>query len=317
MSVVTDFNSDSHMHIVLSSLFPVFAILVLGHLLRRFNLTGDAFLKTSDRLVYFVFFPILLFWKIGGAKTGSTLAWDLCISSLVSIAAVYVISAAAMKIFRVSAFKAGTFSQSCYRFNTYIGMAIIFYALGDEGIKHFGILVGFVIPFINVLAVSTLIWYSGREFSKGERMKVMIKELVTNPLILSCVAGLLYLKWVNYFPQFIENTFRLSSAVAMPLALISIGGALTLKNVAGNFSLSMVGAVIKLVILPVVGFFCMKMFHVAGIPFKVGMIYFTLPTSAAIYVLSSQLNSDTDLASATIVMSTVLSFFSLSVGLLL
>ncbi len=305
------------MNMVLSSLFPVFALLILGRLLRYFHLTSETFLKASDRLVYFIFFPILLFWKIGGAQTGSILAWDLCFSSLVSIAIVYVVSAAALKIFHVSSFRAGTFSQSCYRFNTYIGMAIIFYALGDEGIMHFGILVGFVIPFINILAVSTLIWYSGREFSQGERLKVMIKELVTNPLILSCVAGLLYLKWVNYFPLFVENTFRLSSAVAMPLALISIGGALTLKSLKGNYKLSLVGAVIKLIILPIIGFFCLKMFHVSDIPFKVGMIFFTLPTSASIYVLSSQLNSDTDLASASVMLSTVLSFISLSVGLLL
>jgi malonate transporter len=302
---------------VLSSLFPVFALLILGRLLRYFQLTSEPFLKTSDRLVYFIFFPVLLFWKIGGAQTGPSLAWDLCLSSLVSVAVVYIVSAVAMKIFRVSNYKAGTFSQSCYRFNSYIGMAVIFYAVGDEGIMHFGILVGFVIPFINILAVSTLIWYSGREFSQGERLKVMLKELVTNPLILSCVSGLLYLKWVNYFPQFIENTFRLSSAVAMPLALISIGGALTLKSLKGNYKLSLVGAAVKLIILPVVGFFCLKLFHVTGIPFTVGMIFFTLPTSAAIYVLSSQLNSDTDLASASIVTSTILSFFSLSVGLLL
>jgi predicted permease len=302
---------------VLTSLFPVFALLILGRLLRHFDLTSDTFLKTSDRLVYFIFFPILLFWKIGGAQTGSMLAWHLCISALLSVAVVYVVSAVAMKIFRISSYKAGTFSQSCYRFNTYIGMAIIFYALGDEGIKHFGILVGFVIPFINVLAVSTLIWYSGRDFSPGERLTVMIKEIFTNPLILSCVAGLLYMKWVNYFPQFIENTFRLSSAVAMPLALISIGGALTLKSLKGNVADSLVGSAIKLVILPVIGYLFLKVFQVSGIPFKVGMIFFTLPTSAAIYVLSSQLNSDTDLASATIVMSTILSFFSLSIGLLL
>jgi predicted permease len=305
------------MNMIITSLFPVFALVILGRLLRHYRFTSETFLKTSDRLVYFIFFPILLFWKIGGAQTGATLAWDLCIGSLLSIAAVYVVSAIAIKIFRISTYKAGTFSQSCYRFNTYIGMAIIFYALGDEGIKHFGILVGVVIPFINVLAVSTLIWYSGQKFSSVERLKVMLKEIVTNPLILSCVAGLLYLKWVNYFPQFIENTFRLSSAVAMPLALLSIGGALTLKSLKGNIGDSLVGSIVKLIILPIIGYLFLKMFQVSGIPFKVGMIFFTLPTSAAIYVLSSQLNSDTDLASATIVMSTILSFFSLSVGLLL
>jgi hypothetical protein len=49
----------------------------------------------------------------------------------------------------------------------------------------------------------------------------------------------------------------------------------------------------------------------------VGLIFFALPASTAIYVLSSQMNSDTDLASSAIVLSTLLSFFSLSYILLL
>ena len=44
-------------------------------------------------------------------------------------------------------------------------MAVVYSALGDDGVKHFGILIGFVIPFINVLAVSTLIWYSGERIT--------------------------------------------------------------------------------------------------------------------------------------------------------
>ena len=150
------------MNLLLTSLFPVFSLLFIGSLLKHFGLTNDIFLKTSDRLIYFIFFPILLFWKIGEAKTDDLVNWNLIIGALISIAFIYGISAIALKIFRVSDYKAGSFSQSCYRFNTYIGMAIIFYALGDEGIKHFGILIGFVIPFINVLAVPTLIWYSWR-----------------------------------------------------------------------------------------------------------------------------------------------------------
>jgi len=47
------------------------------------------------------------------------------------------------------------------------------------------------------------------------------------------------------------------------------------------------------------------------------MIYFTLPTSTALYILSSQLSSDTQLASAAIALSTMLSFISLSVALLI
>ena len=52
---------------VLKSLFPVFALIALGMVLKRWRLTTADFLKTSDRLVYFIFFPALLFWKIGGS----------------------------------------------------------------------------------------------------------------------------------------------------------------------------------------------------------------------------------------------------------
>jgi hypothetical protein len=41
-------------------------------------------------------------------------------------------------------------------------MAVTMNALGEAGVSRFGILIGFLIPIINVLAVSTLIWYSGQ-----------------------------------------------------------------------------------------------------------------------------------------------------------
>ncbi len=305
------------MNLVLSSLFPVFSLLLIGMLLKRLRLTNEMFLKISDRLVYFFFFPVLLFWKIGGAETRRFVDWNLCIATLVSIALIYVISALALKVFRVSDFQAGSFSQSCYRFNTYIGMAIIFYAFGEEGIKHFGILIGFAIPFINILAVSTLIWYSGKNTSSGRSLGIFFKEIFTNPLVLSCAAGLVYSRTIGSFPDFIENSLRLVSSTALPLALISIGGALTMKGLRGNVGISTVASIIKLLLLPLVGFFVLREFQVTGLPFSVGMIFFTLPTSASIYVLSSQLNSDTELASSAIVLSTMLSFFSLSVGLVL
>lgn len=302
---------------ILSCLFPVFALVLLGNLLKRFELTDETFLETSDRLVYYIFFPVLLFWKIGGASTDGFIHWNLCISALISVAVIYVISAVSIKVLNVSNYKAGSFSQSCYRFNTYIGMAVILYALGDEGVKHFGILIGFVIPFINVLSVTTLIWFSGKRYTIRQRCRVAAKGIITNPLIISCLAGIVYSKTINAFPVILENTFRLVSFVALPLALISIGGALTFKSLKGNFLLSLGAATIKLLFLPITGFIFMKMFSVTGIPFKVGIIFFTLPTAPAIYILSSQLHSDTELASSAIVLSTLLSFFSLSVGLLL
>ena len=61
----------------------------------------------------------------------------------------------------------------------------------------------------------------------------------------------------------------------------------------------------------------MKAMGVAGPSFGVGMVFFALPTSTALYILSSQLNSDTELATAAIAVSTRLSVGSLSAALLM
>lgn len=303
--------------LIINNLFPVFALIGLGALLKHIHLTGEAFLRTSDRLVYFIFFPVMLFWKIGSSPSVDNSATDLILAAICAVAAIYLISAICMKLFKVSTFTAGSFSQSCYRFNTYAGMAVIMNALGEAGVSRFGILIGFIIPIINVLAVSTLIWYSGQTINMRERLRITLRALVSNPLIIGCLVGMAYSQMAGEFPVFLDNTFRLAAMVALPLALLSIGGTLTVKNLKAHLSTAFLGSAVKLLILPVVGWFFLNAFDASPLSFQVGMLFFTLPTSPAIIVLSSQLNSDTEYASAAIVLSTLLSFFSMSIVLMI
>ncbi|MCG8335368.1 MAG: AEC family transporter [Proteobacteria bacterium] len=303
--------------IILNSLFPVFGLLILGGILKRWNITNDIFLKTSDKLIYFIFFPVMLFWKIGSAPSEIGSNGGLYLAAISAVAIVFILSTLSIKVFRINSYQAGSFSQSCYRFNTYVGVAIVLNALGDEGIQYFGILIGLIIPIINVLVIIILIWHSGKDYTPRDRLKYTMKALVSNPLILGCLAGILYSKTINTFPVFLDNTFSLMSMITLPLALLSIGGALTFQSVKSHFRVSLIASVFKLLILPLVGYTLLNYWQVTGIAFKTGMIFFTLPTSTALYVLSAQLNSDTNLASSSIVLSTVLSFLPLSIALLL
>ena len=303
--------------IVLNSLFPIFALLLFGAVLKRAGLTDSQFLKTSDRLIYYFFFPLMLFKEIGGASLDKGIDWNFCLACLSALSAMYLLSTLLIKILPITDYQAGSFSQSCYRFNTYIGVAVILNSLGDEGVKCFGIMIGFTIPLINFFSVSTCIWFSGQDIGLRRRMVIVGRSLVLNPLILGCLAGIVYSRMFGTFPVFINNSLRLIASVALPMALISIGGSLTFAGVRGNLAPALLGAILKVAVLPVLGALFFYLFHVSGLPFKVGMIFLTLPTSTAIYVLSSQMHSDTNLASAAIVVSTLLSFVSLSVILLL
>ena len=196
-------------------------------------------------------------------------------------------------------------------------MAFVLSAFGEAGGRYFGILIGIIIPWVNVMAVTVLIWFSGRRFTFWKQVQATFQAVFSNPLFIACVAGFVFSNTLNVFPKSIDNTFSLLSMVALPLALLSIGGTLTLKSLKTYFRLSIAASGFKLLVLPLTGYFMLSAFNVSGRPFKVSMILFTLPTSTAMYVLSSQLNSDTDLASANIFLTTILSFFSLSLVLML
>ncbi len=298
---------------VLESLAPVIALISLGAALRRFGLAPPAFFATADRLVYFVFFPLLLFWKIGGGGPAFVGGAAYLAAAACSVLVVFLLSTLFIGL-RVGPYQAGSFSQNCYRFNTYIGMAVAASALGEEGVRCFGILIGFLIPLINVLAVSVLTWF-GRSRSASRRVPWMVKALATNPLIIACLAGIAYARTVGGFPAFLDDTFRLGAGPALPLALLSIGNALTFDSVRTHLPLSLAAAGFKLVVLPVVGIGFLHLFGVSGLPYRVSLLFFALPASTAIYVLSAQLNSDTELASSAIVVSTLLSAIPLTVVL--
>lgn len=300
------------MPLIFNSIFPVFFLIALGSILKRFQLTNDNFLNISDKLIYFIFFPTMLFWKIGAPASPTPVDWKFILAVISAVFVIYTASLSFIKIRRVANFQVGSFSQCCYRFNTYIGMAVILIALGNESVREFAVMIGVAIPFINLLAVSTLIWYSGRSYNASKKVVLVLRSTLSNPLILACFSGIVYSKLQLPFPRFADNTFRLMSMVALPMALISIGGSLNLAKIKGHFKMSMVANLFKLLLLPAAGYFFLRAYGVAPIPFKVGMIYFALPTSTAAYILSSQLQSDVDLAAATILLSTLLSIISLS-----
>lgn len=301
---------------IIQHLFPVFALILLGVVLKRTGLTNTAYLVTTDRLVYYIFLPVLLFWKIGGAtRTFEPQAMRFYLAVVLSVIIIYLLSMLYIRMWTVPDFQAGAFSQSCFRFNTYVGMAVVLSVLGEAGVAQFGVLIGVVIPIINVMAVATLIWFSGQPYDWRRRLRLTAMSIITNPLVIGCAVGLLYARWINSFPRFVDNTLGLMAALTLPLALFSVGGSLTPHTVLRHLKLSSAAAVFKLALLPLVGFGVIRLLGISGDLLAMGMLYFALPTSPAIYVLSSQLDSDTEFASAAIMLSTGLSFFSLSVVL--
>ncbi len=303
--------------IVFNALFPVFFLLTLGYFLRTKGYTDSEFLKKSDSLVYYVFFPLMLFYKIGGARYDAGLPFNLVWAAMTALFVTFVVSLLYCILSKMDRKKVGAFSQSCYRFNTYIGLAVIVNSIGEAGITVFGFMLGFVIPLVNVGAVSILIWFSDSNGIDEKRSVLLVKALGANPLIWGCFAGIVFASTGTVFPVFLDNTLKMMSQVTLPLALFSVGGTLSTIRMGGYLRISLASCFFKLLLLPCVGYVFLRLFQVDDISMSVGMIFFSLPASTAIYVLSAKLGGDTLVASSVILLSTFLSILSLSAVLII
>ena len=302
---------------IFNNLVPVFALMVVGHVMGRLKFVEKSFFTNADRVVYFIFFPVMLFWKIGGTNSAELINWALTGTVLGLLTGAWLLSLAWARFTKMPANQVGAFSQCCYRFNTYVGLAVVLSALGEKGVTEFGILISVIIPYLNVLAVSTLIWFSQQQYSGREKFMLLLKAMLANPLILGCLAGLAYSLFKTPFPAFFDNTFRLLSVAALPLALMSIGNSLSFDMVRGYLKPALVATVIRQAVLPLAGYLVLRFLNLDHLPYKTAMLFLAMPTSTSAYILSGLLGSDPRLASACIVLSTMLSFVSLSVVILI
>lgn len=125
-----------------------------------------------------------------------------------------------------------------------------------------------------------------------------------------------YGRWGPPLPLFVHNTLGLMSSLTLPLALLSIGAGLSLDKLKGYLRPALLAAGFKLLLLPALGLGLLWLAGVKGLTLQVAAIYLALPASASSHILSGQLGGEVDLALAGIVLTTLLSFFSLSAVLL-
>lgn len=305
---------------ILNNVLPVFSLVALGLALLRAGLVDKAFFKVSDRLVYFIFFPALLFWKIGGRTGQAALAQDLGIFEIMpqvlgAVLIAWLASLVYIRLTNMDPYLAGSFSQVSFRFSTYVGMAVVLTAWGGPGGACLAILVGLAIPLINVLAVGTLVWFSQSQYTGWQKTMMMLKAMLGNPLIIACLLGMAYARYAPPLPVFVENTLGLASSLTLPLALLSMGAGLSLDKLRVYWRPAAAASVIKLLVLPMVGLGLLYLSGASGLAFQVAMVFFVLPSSPSCHILSSQLGGDPDLAVNAVALTTVLSFFSLSLAL--
>lgn len=294
---------------------PVFVIIFLGLILKKRRWIDQKFVAMSSRLVFSVTLPALVFSKI--SATDFTITFDLqqilliYLSTILIFALSWIISLALSK----KGVDRAVFIQGSFRSNfAIIGFALLSNLKGEQVLIKAAIILAFVMPLYNVLSILALTLPVRKE--KQLSYGMLLHEIVTNPLIIAILAAIPFSYFKIRLPNFIDTTIDYLATLTLPLALLGIGGALNFESIKKDFRLTLVATLIKIVLLPASLTYAAFQVGIVGEDLVVLFMLFATPTAVVSYIMAEAMGCNSELAGNIIVMTTLGSIFSISLGIL-
>ena len=183
-----------------------------------------------------------------------------------------------------------------------MGLPICLFAYGSQGLG-----VSAAISALIILCHFTLgVFLAARKFS--------IDVIIKSPPFYAIIISVILLYYDFHLPVFIENTTFLLMYATIFLILMSLGIALTRFKVF-SFKKALIGSVARVIIGPMIGFLLIKYFKLTGFAAGVLLIQCSMPSAVLNYLVASIYSPKKiiDSVASTIVVSTVMSFFTIPI----
>ena len=291
---------------------PVFAMLFLGVVLKRVGWINDSFIHTASALVFNVTMPALLFLGILHADLSIALQPQMlgyfAVATLVSFSLAW-----GWSIWRCPRADRGIYTQGAFRGNNaVIGLALAASMYGDYGISLGAILTALVILLYNTLSTVVLAVYS--PIIKSDPWSIF-KSVLKNPLIISVLAAVPFAAFKIALPGWLQASGEYLAAMTLPLALICIGGTLSLASLRKSGDLALSASLVKMVGLPLLTTLGAWLYGFRGAELGTLFLYFASPTAAASFVMARAANGNHELAAAIIVITTLMAAITTNIGI--
>lgn len=295
----------------LETTLPVFAMVFIGLGLRRLGWIDAAFINTASALVFRATLPTLVFLSIVRADLDTTLN--------PSLLGFFVVATVASFLFcwlwalrAVPVIDRGVYVQGAFRGNCgIVGLALAASLYGDYGLSAGGLLLGVVIISYNALSVIVLTTYQPGQAASWNRI---LGDIIRNPLILAVVVAVPFAWSGLELPTWLMTSGDYFASLTLPLALMCIGGTLSLSAMRNDRKLAISASVMKMVTLPVL---CTLVAWLAGFEGReLGLmfLFFASPTAAASFVMVKALGGNDRLAANIVALTTLMASVTVTAG---
>ena len=295
----------------LNATLPIFLTMVVGIILKKLNIFNDNFLSSLNKFVFTVALPILLFQDISSTdfiKNWYTKFVIFCfIVTLLSVAISYLVS-----MFLKDKSIQGEFVQASYRSSaSIIGIAFVQNIYGNISVAPL-MIIG-AVPLYNIVAVIVLSFLKpDKDKLTFNTIKSTIKDVITNPIILGILIGMIWSILKIPKPTILDKTLINLANLATPLGLIVIGAGFNFKKAFNNIKPALICSFLKLVafcalFLPLAVYIGYKNEYLVNILVMLGSA-----TTVSCYIMAKNMGHEGILTSNAVMLTTMLSSFTLT-----
>ena len=301
-------------------IFSVFIYVIIGFIIKKYFKLSNKITSKFDSLSFNILLPLALityFWQIEFPKNDILF---LLLSFFGSGIFVFLIG------FQVGnlIFKYKTDDNallglsSCFGNSVALGIPLMHSVLGKLNVMPYMILVLFhgLVHFTYTTVIIEI--YRNRGLNLNKKILTTIIGLFKNVVLVGIFIGIV----LNYTkitrPPLMMNILNNISTFALPCVLLSLGFSLTKFNLILSFKRSMIFTFLKNFIHPLIAFIISKyIFNLEDLLVITITLASALPTGSQAYYFAFRYGAQKDLISSNIVLSTFVSFFTLSVLILL
>ncbi len=292
------------------AIMPIFLLMLLGYVLKQLKISDKKGFDTVNKLVFKCFLPVLLFYNIYKTETAQVFDMKLIAFTIAGVICVFVLGYFAVFALTKENAKRGVMLQSFFRSNfAILGIPLVNYICGDESSGLTSLMVAVVVPLFNVFAVVAL-----ERFREGnEKLNILrlMKGVITNPLIIGCIVGIVFFAFDIKLPTIIEKPVKDISSVATPLAIIVLGSSFVFSSIKGYVREIVICVSARLVIVPLILLPIAVWLGFSGEALACLLVTFASPVAVSSFAMAQQMDGDENLAAQVIVISSALCLITL------
>lgn len=298
----------------LNATVPVFAMIILGMFFKKIGIIDDVFASKMNKFVFLISLTVLLFKDL--ATLDFKTIWDtkfVLFCFFITILSILIVTLLSFLLKNKQ--NQGEFIQASYRSSAaLLGIALIQNVYGKATMAPL-MIIGSV-PLYNIMAVVVLSFFSPERkgLSKEVWLKT-IKGILTNPILIGIVVGILWSLLHLPMPTMLDKTVTSIGNVATPLGLMAMGATFNYKEALGDLKPALCASFIKLfgfcaMFLPLAIYLGFQGEQLIAILVMLGSA-----TTVSCFVMAKNMGHTGILTSTVVMLTTIFSGFSITMWL--